>query len=538
MKELNGMKASSILNDILGPIMTGPSSSHTAAPGKIGASALQLWGRPIYTVDVVYDSQGSYPNTHVGQGSNYGFAGGLLGLALDDSKVRDALELAKNLGITINFHVKKLSGSHPNEVRIDFYNKELDKPSMSVLCFSTGGGTFQIAELDGFPIFHNGQRKKYYVVCSVSARNKVNEILKGIGAAFSISEANKSGVTAHCLPSCDAVLFEIEACSIQNKAIDEINNVNGIYYIRTVEPVVPVPLKLKPQVPFTTAEEALVYAAKHDITSISNLAMIYESSLGEAGKEILQHKMRDVLVAMRKSMSPPPDNELVPQYLVPRQAKMLKTRSCTPLDMGVINSCLENAMAVLENSCAHRIIVAAPTAGSSGVIPATVVGIAEALRLSDEDILNALWAAGLVGAFIANQATFAAEVAGCQAEIGSAACMASAGLVSLMGGSIEESYNAAGIAMQSLLGLICDPVAGLVEVPCIERNVTASAITVMAANMALCGVKSPIPLDETIQTMSKVGGLLPASLRCTCNGGLCTTKTGKILEERVKSFRM
>lgn len=532
------MKVSSILNDILGPIMTGPSSSHTAAPGKIGASALQLWGQPIYRVDVVYDSQGSYPNTHIGQGSDYGFAGGLLGFTPSDPRVRDALNFAKNLGVTINFHVEKLSGSHPNEVRIDFYGRESNKPSMSVLCFSTGGGTFQMVELDGFPIFHDGQRKKYYIACPVQAQKNIDEILGNAGGIFSVREANVSGITAMSLPSRDSVMFEIEAYSIRHETIDEIGTINGIYYVRTVEPVVPVPLKLKPQAPFTIAEDAWRYATEHNVTSLADLSMIYESAFSEVGIEMLQKKMGDVLTAMRKSMSPPSDDEIVRQYLMPRQAKRLKTRGGTPFDMGVINTCLENAMAVMENSCAHRIIVAAPTAGSSGVIPATVVGIAEALGFSDEDILNALWAAGLVGAFIANQATFAAEIAGCQAEIGSASCMASAGLVSLMGGSIEESYNAASIAMQSLLGLICDPIAGLVEVPCIERNVTASAVTVMAANMALCGVKSPVPLDETIQTMLSVGNILPASLRCTCNGGLCTTKTGKTLDMMVKLQRM
>ncbi|WP_303150051.1 L-serine ammonia-lyase, iron-sulfur-dependent, subunit alpha [uncultured Cloacibacillus sp.] len=531
------MKISSILNDVLGPIMTGPSSSHTAGPGKIAASVLQLWGQPAHNVDIIYDSLGSYPNTHVGQGSDYGFAGGLLGLSLDDPKVRDSLELAEKLGVIIKFRVCPLSGSHPNEVRIDFLDNKTHKPSMSVLCFSTGGGTFQIVELDGFPILHDGQRKRYYVACSIQVQDNIRQILKKAKAIFNIREANTSGVTSLTLPSNDAVMFEIEASSLPNKVINEIRGFNGVYYVREVEPVVPVPLKLQSQATFSTAEEALVYASEHDITSLSDLAIVYEESLGHANRETLQKKMESVLSAMRKSMSPPADDETVPQYLVPRQAKVLKTK-IPPIDMGVINSCMGNAMAVMENACAHRVIVAAPTAGSSGVIPACIVGIAETLGFSDDKILDALWGAGLIGAFIANQATFAAEVAGCQAEIGSSACMASAGVTSLMGGSIQECCNAASIAMQSMLGLICDPVAGLVEVPCIARNITATAVTVMSANMALCDVKSPISLDETIQTMLEVGNDLPASLKCTCNGGLCTTKTGKVLEEQVKKSRV
>lgn len=213
--------------------------------------------------------------------------------------------------------------------------------------------------------------------------------------------------------------------------------------------------------------------------------------------------------------------------LVPRQAAELDDKM--PLDMGVLNGCMRNAMAVMENGCAHRVVVAAPTAGSSGVIPASVVGVGRTLGRTEGEILDALWAAGLVGAFIANQATFGAEVAGCQAEIGAASCMAAAGVVQLLGGTVEEGFHAAALAMQSLLGLICDPVAGLVEFPCIQRNVTASVMAAAAANMAMKGVRSPIPLDETIKAMLDVGRALPASLRCTCEGGLCATPTGRQL---------
>ena len=525
------------MNDVLGPVMTGPSSSHTAAPGKIGQSVAQLWGQPVQSAAVTYDSQGSYPNTHVGQGSDFGFAGGLLGLTLDDPNVRDSIQLAKSLGVEIRFQVEPLSGSHPNEAKLEIFQQGSRQAVMSVLSFSTGGGTFRLVELDGFPIDFDGQRKKYFLACDRTAEGSISQILGRAKAQFLVRYPVPAAVTAGTTPPC-SVLFEIEAGSLQGEALSNLEKEREhLRYLRWAGPVVPVPLRLQPQAPFSTASGALEYAAQQGIVTMPQLALAYEEGLGELTREAAYKKMEQVLVAMRQSMAPPPKDDPVPNLLIPRKAEEIGSRTNMPIDMGVINTCMKHAMAVMENGCAHRVVVAAPTAGSSGVIPASVVGVGQTMGCTAKQILDALWASGLVGAFIANQATFGAEVAGCQAEIGAAACMAAAGVVQLMGGSIQEGFHASCIAMQSLMGLICDPVAGLVEIPCIERNVTASAMVIMAANMALCGVQSPISLDETIQTMMEVGKALPPSLRCTCQGGLCVTKTGQEMLARVQALQ-
>ena len=159
------------------------------------------------------------------------------------------------------------------------------------------------------------------------------------------------------------------------------------------------------------------------------------------------------------------------------------------------------------------------------------------MGLSDGEICKGLLAAGLVGAFIANQATFGGEVGACQAENGSASAMAAAGIVQLMHGTAEQGFNAASLAMQNMLGLICDPVAGLTEIPCIGRNVSAAANAIMSAYMVLCGFDPVIPLDETIVTMGKVGEQLPDELKCTCRGGLCASPTGCRLGEMAEANR-
>ncbi len=531
------MKQSSILNDVLGPVMAGPSSSHTAAPGKIGLAVGRLWGKPIRRAVVTYDAAGSYPSTHIGQGSDFGFTGGLLGMQTDDVRFRDSIALARGQGVRIEFRFGELGAHHPNEARIEVFDGDSDVPGMSVLSFSTGGGTFLLSEVDGFPIHYDGQRQILYIACEQGACEKqVCAALQAAGASFRLRMPDPAGPTRLTSPGGTAVLAEVVGLS-REELPPALADLPGIHYIRQASPVVPVPLRLAPEPPFLTAEGALRYAGDHGVDSMPELALAYECSLGLTDRESAYRAMEHVLAAMRTSLVPPSADDPVDNLLIPRQSGALASRRELPFDMGVANLCLPGAVAVMENSCAHRAVVAAPTAGSSGVIPAAVVAVGEQLGCTDRQILDALWAAGLVGAFIANQATFGAEVAGCQAEIGAAACMAAAGVVQLKGGTTAEGFHAACIAMHSFLGLVCDPIAGLTEFPCIERNVTAAAVSVMSANMALCGMTSLIPLDETIQTMMDVGQMLPSALCCTCEGGLCATKTGRQLAEDVAARR-
>jgi len=529
------MKCSSILNDVLGPIMTGPSSSHTAAPGRIGLAVGQLWGKKVHRARVIYDSAGSYPNTHIGQGSDFGFAGGLLGYHIDDPRFGDSISLAKQTDTNISFEIGILGFHHPNEAQIDVYDDENPTVSMSVLSHSTGGGTFLLMEMDGFEIEFDGGRKKYYIACGSEACEKsISKDLKQAGAQFVIRQSRNTRTTYVSVPSHEAILFEVEAASLENDMLPPgILENSHVLYFRTADAIVPAPLRLNPHVPFESSHGALQYAAEHKIDSIARLAVEYECSLSFLNRDDAYEKMRHVLRVMRLSMQPPPENSPSHNLLMPQYANHFKNINKLPIDMGAANGCMTSAVAVMENSCAHQVIVAAPTAGSSGVIPAAIVAVGETLGCSDNQILDALWASGLVGGFISNQATFGAELAGCQAEIGSAACMAAAGLVELLNGTIDQSFHAACIAMQSFLGLICDPVGGLTEFPCIERNVTAATVSIMAANMALCGMKSLIPLDETIQAMLAVGESLPSELRCTCKGGLCGTPTGIKLSKLV-----
>ena len=178
-------------------------------------------------------------------------------------------------------------------------------------------------------------------------------------------------------------------------------------------------------------------------------------------------------------------------------------------------------------------IVAAPTAGSCGILPAAVLGAGEALGLAEEPCVMALFCAAGVGLVIAHNACLAGAQGGCQAECGSAAAMASAALVELCGGTPAMALSAVALTLKSMLGLVCDPVAGLVEIPCIKRNATATAIAFACAEMALAGVQSAIPADEVIVAMKRVGDSMPAALKETAEGGLAATPTAQALFEQV-----
>lgn len=196
---------------------------------------------------------------------------------------------------------------------------------------------------------------------------------------------------------------------------------------------------------------------------------------------------------------------------------------------------IEEALKAGESNACMRRIVAAPTAGSCGVLPAVLIPLAETEKYDNDSIVRALFVAAGFGGIIAARASISGAEGGCQAEIGSAAAMAAVALVTLKGGSPQMCSDACAMALKNLLGLVCDPVAGLVEVPCVKRNVIGAVNALSCADMALAGIKSRIPADEVIDAMRSVGELLPPSLRETAKGGLAQTPTGIKAAQKLRS---
>lgn len=198
---------------------------------------------------------------------------------------------------------------------------------------------------------------------------------------------------------------------------------------------------------------------------------------------------------------------------------------------------IAEALAMGENNACMRRVVAAPTAGACGVMPAVLIPFYRRENLSDERMVEAMLTASGIGAVLAFRASISGAAGGCQAEIGSASAMAAGALVTLRGGTPEQVGHAVAMALKNLMGLVCDPVAGLVEIPCVKRNVIGAMNAIAAADMALAGIESRIPVDEVIDTMGDVGRRLPVEFRETALGGLAVTPTGKAVKKQMINNR-
>lgn len=194
---------------------------------------------------------------------------------------------------------------------------------------------------------------------------------------------------------------------------------------------------------------------------------------------------------------------------------------------------VSKAVATNEVNAAMGTICATPTAGSAGVVPGTLFAVKNKLNPTREQMIRYLFNAGAFGFVVANNASISGAAGGCQAEVGSAAGMAAAAIVEMAGGTPEQSSTAFAITLKNMLGLVCDPVAGLVEVPCVKRNAMGASNSLVAADMALAGVTSRIPCDEVIDAMYKIGQTMPTALKETAQGGLAATPTGKWLEAKI-----
>ena len=224
--------------------------------------------------------------------------------------------------------------------------------------------------------------------------------------------------------------------------------------------------------------------------------------------------------------------------LVGGDAAKLRLGPPGPLAGTPFRDILARALAVQEVNAAMGVIVAAPTAGGAGVLPAVLTGIADARGIDDDALVSALAVAGLIGAVIAERASLSGAEGGCQAETGSAAAMAAGAATEMLGGSPAQVGHATALAMQGTLGLVCDPLGGLVELPCVFRNATGSAIALTGIELAMAGVEFKIPVDEVIDVMGQIGKEMDVRYRETAGGGLAATPTGRRLaKERLVQIK-
>lgn len=263
-----------------------------------------------------------------------------------------------------------------------------------------------------------------------------------------------------------------------------------------------------------------------------------EIKRGDSSREEILGKMRKNLKVMQNAAEYGMKNKVKSiSGLIGGDAYILNNycREGKSLTGDFMIKAMARALSCSEVNAAMGKIVAAPTAGSCGIIPAAIISAGEKLNKSEDELIQALFTATGIGMIIARNATMSGAEGGCQAECGSAAAMAAGGVVEMMGGTPEQALNASAIVIKNVLGLVCDPVAGLVEVPCAKRNVSGTVSALTTADMVMAGVYSRIPFDDTVSAMYRVGKQLPCALRETALGGLAVTETGLKLKKDRKS---
>lgn len=275
---------------------------------------------------------------------------------------------------------------------------------------------------------------------------------------------------------------------------------------------------------FKNAKELLELSQSEKLM-ISEVMRQRELSETESSPEELYTKMERVLEIMKDSSSTPIHHPVSSMGgLIGGEAKRLSLHEAAGMQLcgKVLHKAMTRAMAVLETNASMGLIVAAPTAGSAGIVPGLLLALQEVYGYSDEAMIQVLYNAGAIGYLAMRNATVAGAVGGCQAEVGIASAMASSAAVELLGGTPEQCLNAASTVLMNMLGLVCDPVGGLVEYPCQNRNAAGVANALIAAEMSLSGIPQLIPFDEMLDTMYAVGRRLPAELRETALGGCAT----------------
>ncbi|MDO8966048.1 L-serine ammonia-lyase, iron-sulfur-dependent, subunit alpha [Algoriphagus sp.] len=513
------MSYPSIFNDVIGPVMRGPSSSHCAASLRIGRICHDLMGGSISEILIEFDPNGSLATTHKEQGSDMGLFGGFLGWeAYDERLVNSEMHIGA-AGIQVKIEIKDIQAEHPNTYQITLKNP---RETHQVIAISTGGGMIEVIEIDGEKVSVAGDCFLTLIYAADLQKPESYFQQSGLSDEVEIHTAEGSFLAIKSQDFLDETLIE------------ELKSLDGVSQIKQIRPVLPVLTGKNQTVPFITCEEMLAYNQDKNL-SLWELAVRYESIRGNITSVEVLAKMEEIRIILKNAVETGlKGTKFEDRILGPQSVKFKSMMEDRKLITGdVLNRIIMYVSAIMEVKSSMGVIVAAPTAGSCGAMPGAVLGVVDSLILSDEEAVKALMIAGLIGVFIAAHSTFAAEVGGCQAECGSGATMAAAAIVHLAGGNLNQSISAASMALQSSLGMICDPIGNRVEAPCLNRNVMAASNALSCANMALADYDHLIPLDEVIETMYEVGKSIPNTLRCTNLGGLSITKTAKEIEARL-----
>ena len=513
----------SIFNDVLGPVMRGPSSSHSAAANRIGRLCRDLVEGDLRKALIEYDPNGSLVTTHKSQGTDMGLYGGFLGWEPDDPRLPDHAEHTKAAGLEIEVRYESYGATHPNNYKLSV--EGVNGYQHSLQAISTGGGMIEVTEIDGAPVNMAGDffETLVYVADDADLQQVPTDIINRL-------ECDSSEL-------CEGKVKLLRISSVRMPSLETLSKVRehpSVQGIRVLKPVLPIMSRKDLSVPFQTAEAMQAFNEGKNL-ALWELAIEYESVRGGISHAEVIEKAEAILKLMEDAVKIGLAGTQYADRILPCQSVTLMEREAEgrliPGDVTIRS--IAYISAILEVKSSMGVIVAAPTAGSCGAMPGSMLAVADSMGIDHEGRVHALLEAGLIGVFIATHATFAAEVGGCMAECGSGAGMSAAAMVGLANGTLDQQLAAASVALQNSFGMTCDPVANRVEAPCLGKNVLAGSNALACANMALADYKHLIPLDEVIYAMNEVADAIPHELCCTAKGGLSVTPTSKAIEQEL-----
>ena len=508
-----------LFNDVLGPIMTGPSSSATSGITRFARLARGICGEPIKRATIYMNPDSALYLCLQGLNSDKAFASGLMGWEPEDPRTFDALDIARETGMEIVFTTIDENFEHFNAGYIKC--EGISGRKVTVRGASIGGGSVHVDRIDDLDVDITGGKYELLVCGSPEAFQRVSALVCAQPSAQNGAQALYSLVTPPDL--------------------EELRSIPGVIRAITAEPVLPTVINEDVVPPFTTATGLTEWLKEHPM-SLSEAMLVYQQALSGWERERILDRLSHIVDVMNDSWRAGLESDGRGfTFLKPRAAQVEALRASGKfLPTGILDLATVAATSVMENNCSMKIVVAAPTAGSAGVIPGVIAALEQVPGITREDILRGMLAAGFIGVAIFNQATFGAFAAGCAVEVASGSAMAAAMAAEAMGCEPDVCLRAAGLAIQNLIGLACDHIAAGVEVPCISRNPMASANAIVCANLAMGGFDPYIPLDETISAMYEAGKFTVNQVhKCGIYGrfGLAGTKSGIEIRRRIDEDR-
>jgi len=524
-----GHQIATIFNNVMGPIGFGPSTSNTCGPCRVAYLSGKLVRGNLKKAEVVFPADGGFSSANgTGMRSDYAFAHGLLGRLPDDgAPLLSAFIDMQEKGIELQFTVDPEMDSRGEHLIAKLRLTDDAGETTEILGLSKGGGVIELISLDGFEVSIGGETNLLLVWTDEKNAPVIAERLKKYAAL------NEYPCTVASSGDRRLLLFPTYRLA-EEELLTEIGGLDGVSRVCALPAIMPVVVRAGAKPPFGSAKDLETYCIQNGKT-LTRAAVDYETEVSGWTEEQVRAYVESALQAMENAICGGADPLLQYEGITSPMANKLfgvYGKSGSPISDGIVTRSALNSLAIMEYSNASGVVVCMPTAGASGVIGGVMTAAAESLNSSREQVIDALLAAGALGISISEDNDFCGGVYGCQAEVGCASALAAGALAVLAGGDTRQAMNAASMALQNMLGLICDPVCGLVQVPCFSRNMSGISNAVVCANMSLLGFDGVMHLQDAFEAMKSSGRCFPTALKGG-GGGLCCTPTGRKLLAKI-----